>query len=212
MLISLRYDNWLQEARRRQSAGLDPLEFEAAMRLRNTPHTREYFPGESHILTHDMLEQSSSRCVRVRSGMWMSYDFLMGSHYELPRELLPVKRKILREVDEQIEGRQRRDGMADVWGIKVQCYMYHWCVWSVLSSSVTELEYPVLWFSLYPCPLLCLILLSSRFWVSALRHSDRDPFCCQIIKISSKTNALSLVSHVLFDCFGPYCDLLECHF
>ena len=71
-----------QEARRRQSQGLDPLHFPEAISLSETPVTRDFLPGEKQIRVVNLLQTSDQPGLyRSESGprMWLTFAFLMGA-------------------------------------------------------------------------------------------------------------------------------------
>lgn len=81
--------------------GLEPLNFKEAVHLKMTQSPNEY-PGERNISVQNLLKTSSSKKFRGPSGIWMSYDFLMGNETKLSPDIEQYGKHLLQTVDIEI--------------------------------------------------------------------------------------------------------------
>lgn len=84
------------------------MDFEGARKLQTWPVHIDYLPGELSIQVEDILQIDKRGRFSGPSKVWLSFDFLVGQSYSVPKRLKEYADKMLLDVDEQISCKRRK--------------------------------------------------------------------------------------------------------
>ena len=94
---------YLQEAQKRKHQGLSATNFAECWKLQDAVFDKGLIPGEDTIVVQDLLEKNGQGQLRAAQGMWMTFDFLVGSqNLKIPQHLEIYSEKLLNEIDTKI--------------------------------------------------------------------------------------------------------------